>query len=353
MYACTHSRNAKNGGERQERLCVWGSISWPSSRLASYLLNETVPTDLDNRTRATRRLHRARLGLRVPVPEQRRQPWTTLWVDMRDHIIGSFRCRHYSLIIIRSWMWAVISHPRYADRKNLYSFSTHTSPVWLRLLSLASACGTSQLLCRLAEKHPADLACILSLFCPGPIDIYIFRCTPGTRCSISVPSVRFNPKGRGMLSGSHAHGQIKGALQARWACHSPSVSMDEIGAHSWGLTDYLPVHKSLIPLRAANQGKAQFILAREVTGEDGLRLRSTCLSRRARAWLSQICGPHRGYGHLEKRCIYVKLNSEAVTRMLIAECSKMLIILFHRANFKECAKHSNLMAYAYHPSWSG
>lgn len=39
--------------EWQERPCICRSISWPSCRLASYLLNETVPTDLDNRTLAS------------------------------------------------------------------------------------------------------------------------------------------------------------------------------------------------------------------------------------------------------------------------------------------------------------
>lgn len=41
--------------ERQERPCICRSISWPSCRLASYLLNETAPTDLDNRTLASAR----------------------------------------------------------------------------------------------------------------------------------------------------------------------------------------------------------------------------------------------------------------------------------------------------------
>lgn len=43
----------KMAGKWQEKPCIRGFISWPSCRLASYLLNETVLTVLDNRTLAS------------------------------------------------------------------------------------------------------------------------------------------------------------------------------------------------------------------------------------------------------------------------------------------------------------
>lgn len=98
-HAHAHSRNAENG-ERQERPCIRRSISCPPCRLASYLLNETVPTDLDNRALASVRpsLHRERSAVsqRVPVPELSGTDslgpgsgW--MW---GSRIIGSFRCCH-------------------------------------------------------------------------------------------------------------------------------------------------------------------------------------------------------------------------------------------------------------------
>lgn len=85
--------------KRQERPCICRSISCPPCRLASYLLNETVPTDLDNRTLASapHSLH-WELCCITESPcaraKQHRQPWTKQWVDMGSHIIGSFRCCH-------------------------------------------------------------------------------------------------------------------------------------------------------------------------------------------------------------------------------------------------------------------
>ena len=82
---------------RQQRPCICGSISCPPCRLASYLLNETVPTDLDNRTLASgpRSLH-WELCCITESPcaraKQHRQPWTRQWVDTGSHIIGSYRC---------------------------------------------------------------------------------------------------------------------------------------------------------------------------------------------------------------------------------------------------------------------
>lgn len=83
----------------QEGPCISRSISCPPCRLASYLLNETVPTDLDNRNLASApcSLHWELCWItespcaRV---KQQRQPWTKQWVDMGRHIIGSFRCWH-------------------------------------------------------------------------------------------------------------------------------------------------------------------------------------------------------------------------------------------------------------------
>lgn len=86
--------------EWQKRPCIWRSISWPSCRLASYLLNETVATDLDNRTPAEAP-HSLRCGLcciaqsPCAIAKQHRQPWTLQWVDMQSLIIRSFGCCHY------------------------------------------------------------------------------------------------------------------------------------------------------------------------------------------------------------------------------------------------------------------
>lgn len=94
----THFRNLERGG--QEKPCICRPISWPFCRLASYLLNETVPTDLENKTLASapHSLHWELCGITESPcarAKQRRQPWTTLWVDTWSHIIGSFRCCHY------------------------------------------------------------------------------------------------------------------------------------------------------------------------------------------------------------------------------------------------------------------
>lgn len=86
--------------EWQEKPCICRPIFWPFCRLAPYLLNETVPTDLENKTLASapHSLH-WELCCITESPcaraKQHRQPWTTLWVDMWSHIIGSFRCCHY------------------------------------------------------------------------------------------------------------------------------------------------------------------------------------------------------------------------------------------------------------------
>lgn len=85
--------------KRQERPCICRSISCPPCRLASYLLNETVPTDLDNRTLASVlcSVHWEFCYITESScarAKQHRQPWTKQWVDMGRHIIGSFRCYH-------------------------------------------------------------------------------------------------------------------------------------------------------------------------------------------------------------------------------------------------------------------
>ncbi len=278
----------------REALYLW-SISCPPCRLASYLLNETVPTDLDNRTLASapHSLH-WELCCITESPcaraKQHRQPWTKQWVDMGSHIIGSFKCCHslslttaavFSLLVIsyhRYYMTVTWYYERYAwdSRFNSHSLTYHLDgcvaviPVAVDSFHLSlCCCHVSSQAIRQAEMHPATLThdlIWLIVSHPGPELIGSIKCTHGTRSWVSALSSDFHrPQAQGVsqtLSRSSANSSQptqtywdRAACHVRRECQSPSGPMDKTGAHSWDLTCCLLVNKSLSPLRTESTGR--------------------------------------------------------------------------------------------------
>lgn len=293
---------------RQQRPCICRSISWPSCRWASYLLNETVPTDLDNRTLASapRSLH-WELCCITESPcaraKQHRQPWTPQWVDMRSHIIGSFRCCLYfslnaaddffffffapliiDMTVTQDYEWYT-RESRFISHSPTYHLNGCVAAIPIAVDSFQSR--SALLPCDLPGNEAGwnascssdswfDLACTLPH--PGPELIDSVKCTPGTRSWVSALSPHFHcPWAQGVSQSRSTALHTwqptrtywdRAAFHVRCECQSPSGPIDKTGAHSWDLTSYLLVNKSLSPLRAENNRKLMIISTREVTGED-------------------------------------------------------------------------------------
>ena len=137
--------------EQQEGPCTCRSISCPPCRLASYLLNETVPTDLNNSALAwaPRYVHRD-LCFITESPcaraEQHRQPWTKQWVDMARDIIGSFRrCCSFS-VNAAVFFHLVVSYCGY-DKHGITSDSPQSRDLIHTLPHITWMCGCDSRSC--------------------------------------------------------------------------------------------------------------------------------------------------------------------------------------------------------------